>query len=150
MKETKLRFPRRITREHARIFVASWLTETHRSGTIQDAFAVSGVIEWPAENEHNSPAQDRYSEIEGEILARTVDALVDAIPEVFPDGRTGSDRARAAHSPCGRIGEAVGGPSVCAGSRLYVQTGVYVQSPSSDDSLRSLYVTSRASGTRWA
>lgn len=73
----------RITRKQAQTFADEWLAASRRTGTMYDAFTASHVLEWPDDDEDDTPDQARYAEIETEILNRTFAAVKDAVADAF-------------------------------------------------------------------
>lgn len=83
MRETKPRLARSVTTEHGGIFADEWLAQVRSGGEMFDAFAKSGVIEWPDAGQDGTKAQERYDELATEILERTCDDLREAVVKAF-------------------------------------------------------------------
>ena len=79
-----LRFAPEVTRRHATIFMQALFYDANTSGALYDAFDLTGVIQWPSEDENwITPAQMRYESIESEILRRTVAEVEMSIEAAF-------------------------------------------------------------------
>lgn len=79
----KLKIVPRVTLEHGTRFARKWL-EMQIGEMRCEAFAKADVIEWPSGPDGEStPAQDRFQEIEDEILDETFEAVMPAIAEAF-------------------------------------------------------------------
>ena len=65
---------RRVTDNDAALFMRGWVDEMLAAGTLSDALAETGIIEWPDPEEDDPPAQARYEAMEREILKRTWEA----------------------------------------------------------------------------
>jgi hypothetical protein len=80
---TRLKIVPRVTREHGTRFARKWL-EMQLGEMRCEAFAKADVIEWPSGPDGEStPAQDRFQEIEDEILDQTFAAVMPAVDEAF-------------------------------------------------------------------
>lgn len=79
----RLRIVRRVTREHGERFAAKW--RAMQIGELRcEAFGKADVIEWPSGPDGvSTPEQERYQDIEDEILDRVFDAVRPAIAEAF-------------------------------------------------------------------
>lgn len=79
----KLKIVPRVTLEHGERFARKWL-EMQIGEMRCEAFAKADVIEWPSGPDFEStPAQDRFQEIEDEILDQTFEAAMPAVAEAF-------------------------------------------------------------------
>lgn len=74
-----------VTREHARAFAEGWLRETRGGVSIIDVFNETGIMTWPdaPEGDLHDPREERYQEIEREILHATFAIAKDAIADAF-------------------------------------------------------------------
>lgn len=86
----QLKIARRVTRKHGEIFAAEWFPSSYGGEDVWDAFAQTGLMAWPDDDPsrplgwpRSDPRQDRYQDIEDEILKRTFEAVVPAIAEAF-------------------------------------------------------------------
>lgn len=79
----RLRFVRRVTRQHGAVFSARLCAETVQSEGVYEAFMAAGVIAWPASNEDETPAKQRYVELQEEILGRMFDYAGHALGTAF-------------------------------------------------------------------
>lgn len=84
-----LTFARRVTRRHGETFAAEWFATSFEGEDVWKSFAATGLIEWPDDDPNRplghfaDPRQDRYQDIENEILERTFAAVRPAIAEAF-------------------------------------------------------------------
>lgn len=79
----KLKIVPRVTLEHATRFARKWL-EMQIGEVRSEAFGKADVIEWPSSPDGEStPAQDRFQDIEDEILDQTFEAAMPAVAEAF-------------------------------------------------------------------
>jgi hypothetical protein len=69
-----------VTREHAEAFVADVIEGVIVSNWTIEAFEQVELVTWP---EDDADAQERYSRIEDEIVARMFAAVKDAMVEAF-------------------------------------------------------------------
>ena len=79
----RLRFARRVTLRHGQIFAKLFLAASLKTEGPSEAFGLTDVIEWPDDEEDESPAKLRYSDLQQQILERTFDAVEGAISEAF-------------------------------------------------------------------
>ena len=79
----RLRFARRVTLRHGRIFAKVFLADAMKNEGPSEAFGLTDVIEWPDDEEDESPAKLRYSDLRDQILERTFDAVEIALGEAF-------------------------------------------------------------------
>lgn len=79
----RLRFVRRVTRQHGAAFSARLCEETVRSEAVYEAFMAAGVMQWPASEDDYTPAKDRYVTLQEEILGRTLDYAGHGIAAAF-------------------------------------------------------------------
>lgn len=83
------RIVRRVTRKHAAIFAKAFVRYVFTSGAVFDAFAESGVMEWPQDTTlDNRDAAHRYMNIEDEIAARVTTAIREQVERAFFDAAT--------------------------------------------------------------
>jgi len=69
---------------HANTFAEEWFRLSWESGAMWDAFAATALLHWPYSDAYETtPEQDRYQEIEDEILRRMLEALLPAVMEAF-------------------------------------------------------------------
>lgn len=84
-----LKMAPRVTREHGEIFAAEWYEIAVGGGDIWDAFESTGLMEWPEDDPNRplgdffDPRDERYQQIEDEILQRTFEAVRTAVAEAF-------------------------------------------------------------------
>jgi hypothetical protein len=82
----RLKFVRRVTIEHGRVFADEWLQHSLRSGAFAEAFGRADIIEWPEPDERIKPNAEgvaRYQAIDDAIRARLIAALREQIAEAF-------------------------------------------------------------------
>jgi hypothetical protein len=76
-----------VTRRHGETFAAEWFATSFQGEDVWKSFAATGVIEWPEDDPNRplgpDPRQERYQDIEDEILERTFAAVRSAIAEAF-------------------------------------------------------------------
>lgn len=81
------RFVRRVTRAHGTRFAATWVNAQpdFNGDSISNAFQAARVMTWPEDRNarRDTPAQEKYLEIERAILKRTAELLRGAIGEAF-------------------------------------------------------------------
>lgn len=82
-----LKIAPRVTRRHGESFADEWY-ETAVEGAAWEAFANTGLMEWPEDDpnrpiEELDPADVRYEKIEDEILERTFETVRTAVAEAF-------------------------------------------------------------------
>lgn len=73
MPDDYIPFAPRVTRRHAMSFCELMDGRWEQSSELQEAVELSGIMEWPAEDEGcfgATPAQERFWALEEEILAR--------------------------------------------------------------------------------
>lgn len=71
-----------MTRKHGETFADEWLRTDASGEDVWDAFAETGLMEWP-DGELFDPRQARYHDIEDEILDQTFAAVRAAVAEAF-------------------------------------------------------------------
>ncbi len=81
--EDDLTFIEQVTARHGQIFAKVFLADALKNEGPSEAFGLTGVIEWPDDEEDESPAKLRYSDLVNQILERTLDAVERAISEAF-------------------------------------------------------------------
>lgn len=79
----RLRFVRRVTRQHGAVFTSHLCSEILGGEIIHDAFRATGVMTWPASNVDDTPAKLRYAALKQEILERTLDLAGLALAAAF-------------------------------------------------------------------
>lgn len=86
----KLKIARRVSRQHGELFAEEWFPSSYGGEDVWDAFARTGLMEWPDDDPRrplgcasSDPRQDRYQDIEDEILKGTFEAVVPAVAEAF-------------------------------------------------------------------
>jgi hypothetical protein len=80
-----LRIVRRVTRLHGARFAEAWLDLSMHAESLCNAFAAAGVVGWPDHylDEGYTPEQERYHDIEKEILKETFTMMMPAIAAAF-------------------------------------------------------------------
>jgi|ERR1051326_1775565 hypothetical protein len=71
---------------HANTFVEEWFRLSRAAGALWEAFDETHLMTWPdnaGEGGKESPEEQRYHDIEDEILERILQALIPAITEAF-------------------------------------------------------------------
>ena len=68
-----------VTKEHGETFADEWYDRSVATGAIVEAFARTGVVEWP----DDPPAQMRVHSVETEITGRIFEALRHVAAEAF-------------------------------------------------------------------
>jgi activator of HSP90 ATPase len=81
--DTSLAFTAEVTRRHGEIFAKVFLAISIRTEAPGDAFELTGVMEWPDDDEDETPAKMRHERIEDEILRRTFDEIEGPLREAF-------------------------------------------------------------------
>lgn len=81
--EDDLTFTDQVTVRHGRIFAKTFLADALKNDGPHEAFGLTDVIGWPDDDEDESPAKLRYSDLANQILGRTFDAVQRAISEAF-------------------------------------------------------------------
>lgn len=79
----RLRFVRRVTRKHGSAFTACFCADAVQAEAVYEAFIAAGVIAWPASNEDETPAKQRYVALQEEIIGRTFDYAGHALAAAF-------------------------------------------------------------------
>ncbi len=86
----RLKIGPRVTRAHGETFADEWLSTAAGGEDVWDAFAETGVIEWPEDHADRprgqivqDPRQARYHDIEDEILEQTFAAVRAGVVEAF-------------------------------------------------------------------
>ena len=83
----KLRFERRVTRQHGEAFAVKWLRASIGALDVTDAVSVAAIIAWPGYDPTDesiyTPEQKRLHEIQDEILRRTLRTALPAITAAF-------------------------------------------------------------------
>jgi hypothetical protein len=72
-----------VTQRHGLIFAKLFLAESLQTEEPFEAFGLTGVIEWPDDEDDDTPAKVRYDDLQGEILRRTFDAVQTALCDAF-------------------------------------------------------------------
>ena len=85
-----LKIASRVTRKHGETFAEEWLRTAASGENVWDAFAETGLMEWPEEDPNRplgqitqDPRQARYHDIEDEILEQTFAAVMPGVAEAF-------------------------------------------------------------------
>lgn len=85
-----LKIASRVTRKHGETFADGWLRTAAGRENVWDAFAETGLMEWPEEDPNRplgqivqDPRQARYHDIEDEILEQTFAAVRAGVAEAF-------------------------------------------------------------------
>jgi len=78
----RLTFNTRVTRQHGEVFAAEWFPTSFQGEEVWAAFGETHIMEWP-NGELYDPRQERYQEIEDEILERTFLAVRAGVIEAF-------------------------------------------------------------------
>lgn len=74
---------------HANTFAEEWFRCSLEAGAMDDAFAATGLMQWPDANSfEETPAQARYIAIEKEIYRRMQQCLRSAVMEAFTRAAT--------------------------------------------------------------
>lgn len=81
--EDDLTFTDQVTRRHGEIFAKVFLADALKNEGPSEAFGLTDVIAWPDDDEDESPAKLRYSDLSNQIVGRTFDAVERAISEAF-------------------------------------------------------------------
>ena len=79
----QLRLAPHVTQRHGLIFAKLFLAESLQTEEPFEAFGLTGVIEWPDDEEDGTPAKVRYEDLQGEILRRTFSAAEAPIAAAF-------------------------------------------------------------------
>ena len=79
----QLRFARHVERRHGTIFMQALAYGAGTGELLYDAFALTGVVEYPSDEEDASPAILQFESIEEEIVRRTILAIEEAITSAF-------------------------------------------------------------------
>jgi len=78
-----LEFVPRVLPRHGQMFAKLLTAESIQSEIPTTVFGLTGLIEWPQEPTHDTPAKLRYERLEHEILRRTLRETEEAIAEAF-------------------------------------------------------------------
>jgi hypothetical protein len=78
----RVKFNTRVTGRHGEIFAAGWFPTSFQGEEVLGAFADTHLMQYP-DGEAHDPRQNRYQEIEDEILERTFLAVRAAVAEAF-------------------------------------------------------------------
>jgi hypothetical protein len=85
-----LKIARRVTRAHGEAFADEWLRTAAGGEDVWAAFAETGLLKWPDDDSNRplgqigpNPGQDRYQDIEDEILRRVFAIVRPAVAEAF-------------------------------------------------------------------
>ena len=78
-----LKIARRVTRKHGEKFAEEWFSTAYLGEDVWEAFAETGLVEWPEGGLAEAPQQGRYQDIEDEILKQTFAAVMPAVAEAF-------------------------------------------------------------------
>ena len=85
-----LKIARRVNRRHGEIFAAEWFPSSYGGEDVWDAFAATGLIEWPDDDPNRplgqivqDPRQARYQDLEDEILKRVFASVCPAVADEF-------------------------------------------------------------------
>jgi hypothetical protein len=86
----KLKIAPRVTRKHGETFADEWLRTAAGGEDVWDAFAETGLMQWPEDDPNRplgqivqDPRQARYHDIEDEILERVFASVRPAVAEEF-------------------------------------------------------------------
>jgi hypothetical protein len=71
---------------HAHTFIEEWIRHSWETGTLWEAFGETHLMTWPdnaGQGGQASPEEERYHDIEDEILELMLEELAPAITEAF-------------------------------------------------------------------